>query len=122
MARKEEGAILALLREPTVGAAAKACGVSESTLWRWLQEPEFQKKYRAARRQVLDQAINRLQQVTGEAVETLQRNMTCGKPSAEVRAAFTVIDQAMKSSTMTDLEDRIKALEELLATKDGKGA
>src|ERR687886_540740 len=48
--RKREQAILALLQEPTVEAAAKAVGVADVTLWRWMQQPDFQAEYRIARR------------------------------------------------------------------------
>ena len=51
LGRKEEQAIVALLTRPTVTEAAKACAVSEVTLWRWRQRPEFSERYRAARRQ-----------------------------------------------------------------------
>ncbi len=109
--RKEEQAIVALLTRPTVAEAAKACAVSEVTLWRWMQQPEFTERYRAARRQVLEQAIAQLQQASGEAVETLRRNLTCTVASVEVRAALAIIDQAVKGAEVLDLETRIAALE-----------
>ena len=109
--RKQELAIVALLREPTVGETAKATGISEITLWRWMQQPEFTERYRAARRQVLEQAIAQLQQASGEAVETLRRNLTCTVASVEVRAALAIIDQAVKGAEVLDLETRIAVLE-----------
>ncbi len=42
--RKTEAAIVALLAHPTMPEAAKAAGVSETTLWRWLQRDDFRKK------------------------------------------------------------------------------
>ena len=45
---KQERAIVALLAEPTLGAVAKAAHISDVTLWRWMQEPDF--KGQAARR------------------------------------------------------------------------
>jgi hypothetical protein len=50
--RQAEAAIAALLAEPTIEAAARKAGISESTLLRWLQEPAFKAAFRAARRQV----------------------------------------------------------------------
>ena len=47
--RKQEQAIASLLREATLESAAQAVGVGESTLRRWLQQPEFHRAYRAAR-------------------------------------------------------------------------
>ena len=38
--------------------AAKDCGISETTLWRWLSEEAFQAAYRQARRQVVEQSLD----------------------------------------------------------------
>ncbi len=118
--RKQELAIVALLQEPTVEAAAQRAGVSPVTLWRWMQQPEFTERYRAARRQVLEQAIAQLQQASGEAVETLRRNLTCTVASVEVRAALAIIDQAVKGAEVLDLETRIAALETKAAETDSR--
>jgi hypothetical protein len=72
LTRKEEQAIAALLTHPTINAAAKAIKVSEATLWRWLQLPAFQRRYRAARAASVAHAIMRLQQVSARAVDTLE--------------------------------------------------
>src|SRR5687768_1104504 len=93
LSRTQERAILALLQEPTVAAAAEACGVGEATLARWLRLPAFQAEYRAARRQVVEHGLSQLQQLTSEAAATLRRNLGCGLPSVEVRAALGVLDQ-----------------------------
>jgi len=40
LSRKQEQAIAALLTCPTIEQAAKAAGVGETTLWRWLQDSD----------------------------------------------------------------------------------
>jgi hypothetical protein len=45
--RKSEAAIVA----PTMPEAAKAAGVSETTLWHWLQRDDFRKKSRRLRKE-----------------------------------------------------------------------
>ena len=106
-----EQAILALLAHPTIGEAAAACGVGDVTLWRWLQQPDFAERYRAARRQVVEGAIANLQQAATEAAATLRRNLTCGVASVEVRAALAVLEQAIKGAELLDLAERVAALE-----------
>ena len=110
--RKEEQAIVALLTHPTVAEAAKACAVSEVTLWRWMQQPAFTERYRAARRQALEGAIGSLQQAASEAASALRRNLACGVPSVEVRAALGILEQAIKGAELLDLQERIEALEQ----------
>ena len=73
LSRKQELFIAALLREPTLAAAAKATGIGEVTSWRWLKHAAVQTAYREARREVVQQAIAQMQRAAGLAVETLCR-------------------------------------------------
>src|SRR6266540_3697619 len=109
--RKQDKAILALLTEPTVEAAARSIDSAPATLWRWSQQPEFKARLRDARRAVVEGAIGRLQQAATEAVDTLRRNLTCGTPSVEVKAAATILDQAIKAVELFDLAERVEHLE-----------
>ena len=65
--------MLALLGEKTISNAAKAAGVDESTLRRWLAEDEaFQAAYAEARQAAFQAGINRVQALTARAVDTLE--------------------------------------------------
>jgi hypothetical protein len=112
MTRKQDAAIAALLTEPTIEAAALKAEVAYSSLRGWLRLPDFQAAYRAARRSVVEAALARLQQATGAAVDTLQRNLTCGKSGDEIKAAVAVLDHAVKAVEVLDLAERIAALED----------
>ncbi len=109
--RHNERAIAPLLQAPTILQAAGQVGVSESTLIRWMHDPVFAEEYRAARRQVVENALAQLQQATGEAAATLRRNLTSGVASVEVRAAMAILDFALKALEWADLESRIARLE-----------
>jgi hypothetical protein len=115
-ARLEDLALAALLSEPTMQQAASKAGVSESTMLRWLADPSFQARYRAARRQVVEQAVAQLQQGTSEAVETLRRNLKCGLPASEIAAAKAILDFAVKGVELVDLAVRVDALEQAADT------
>ena len=101
-------------------AAAKA-GIGESTLLRWLQAPEFKARYRDARRQVVEHAVCALQRATSTAVATLERNLTCGVPAAEISAAKAVLDFAVKGVELVDLAERVEQLEQAAAVTKTKG-
>lgn len=123
LSRYQESAISALLTEPTVAEAAEKAGVSERTLRRWLSDsPEFVGAYRRARLQVVEAAISHLQQASAEAVATLRRNMDCGNPHAEIRAALGVMDLSIKGAELLDLEARIEELEDLVGASSAPGA
>ncbi|TEB08635.1 hypothetical protein Psch_02201 [Pelotomaculum schinkii] len=113
--RKMEAAIAALLTAPTIAEAAAAVGVHEQTLWRWLQQEEFQGRYREAKRQAVAQAVARLQQATTKAVDTLEEVMDddLATPSSRVTAAKTVLDAAFKGIELDDLAARVDELERL---------
>jgi hypothetical protein len=118
--RKQDKAILALLTEPTVEAAARSADVAPATIWRWTQQADFRSRLRDARRAVVEGAIGRLQQAATEAVETLRRNLTCGTPSVEVRAATAILDQAIKAVELFDVVERVEQLEaRLVARSEG---
>jgi hypothetical protein len=117
--RKQEAAIVALLTERTHAAAAKA-GIGEAALQRWLRDPGFVAAYRAARRQIVEGGISRLQQVFGDAVDTLRRNLTCGTPSAEIRAAATILEQAVKGVELADLVEEVEELKQAFADRGKK--
>ena len=59
---KKEAAILALLTARSIGDAARTSDVPPRTLYRRLQEPEFDAAYRKARRAAFAQATARVQQ------------------------------------------------------------
>ena len=108
---RQERAIVALLAEPSIEAAAKTAEVSDVTIWRWMKQPEFRSKLRDARRAVVEGAIGRLQAAATEAVDTLRRSLTCGTPSVEVRAATVILDQAIRAVELFDLAERVEHLE-----------
>jgi hypothetical protein len=109
--RTQELAIAALLSCRTIKAAAKRCGIDESSLRGWLRLPEFVAEYRAARREIVDSAICRIQAATDKAVRTLERNLKGKRPSDEIRAATVLLEFAVKAVDQTNLLARIEALE-----------
>jgi hypothetical protein len=121
LSRKHEQAIVALLGQPTVEKAAQAVGVNEKTLRNWMKLPAFLAAYRDARREIVEGAITRLQQLCNGAVLTLNRNLTCGTPSVEVRAAEAILDRSCQALDLGDVLERIEALEQRLAGGKRKG-
>lgn len=113
LSRKKEQAIAALLSQPSIGGAAKKLGVGEKTLFRWLQLDEFQRAYKNARRQVIQQAIAQIQSVLSEAVQTLLNVMadSTTPASAKVSAARALLDIGFKVVEIDDLESRIEKIE-----------
>lgn len=119
LTRKQEQAVISLLTCSTIGEAAKNTGISEVTLWRWLQLPGFTERYREARRQAVGQAVAMLQQATGEAVETLREVMhdKASRDSSRVAAAKSVLELAIKAVEIEDLQAKVEELEQIVAER-----
>jgi hypothetical protein len=109
---RAEQLIAALLSEATYEKAARAARLSKATVLRRLRDPEFRSAYRAARRDLLDATLGRLQRASTEAVQTLQSALRCGVPSVRVTAARSILDYALRVGELMDLEERIEALEQ----------
>jgi transposase-like protein len=111
---KQEAAILALLSSRNVEEAARAAGVNQRTLYRWMKEPAFNAAYRAARRAAFAQSVGRLQQASSAAVSTLLKVMIDpGTPaSTKVRAADSVLAHTIKAMETDDIEARVTLLEQ----------
>ena len=119
LGRKQFKAILALLEHRTVGAAAESIGVGQSTLFRWMQDHNFQRHYLQAKKRVVDQAISQLQQMCGEAVQVLKQIMMddTNPPSTRVACAKAILGQALKGFELEDLAARIDSLEKALESQ-----
>ena len=109
----QEGAILALLSEPSIAAAAVKANVGQRSLHRWMREAPFLDEYRRARREAFSQAIGLTQRSSAAAVATLLRVMhdpTAPWPS-RVQAASHVLRFARESIELDDLAARVEKLE-----------
>ncbi len=106
-----ERALSALLSSGSIADAATRCGLNEKTLRRYLSDTDFQKEYRAARRVVFEQNISRLQSLHTQAVDALERNLTCENPSVEVRSAQIIIEGNRKDFETLDILERLEVLE-----------
>lgn len=112
--RKQDIAVLALLTEKTHKEAAEKAGISESTLWRWLQEDKFQEKYQQAKREAVSHVTARLRQSMTIAVDTLIDMAKNKKTPAMARAsaARTLLEYGFKAHETEDLQKRFERIEE----------
>jgi transposase-like protein len=111
-----------LLSNSTIKRAAKAVGIDETTLWRWLQDKDFHAAYRTARRESVSQAMPRLQQVSTEAVNTLREIVKDKKQPApsRVSAAKAILEFSIKAVEIEDMAERLAQVEAILAQQPAK--
>jgi hypothetical protein len=66
------------------------------------------------RRGILENTVAKLQSVTHQAIETLERNLTCENPSIEIRCAQIILEQSLKGLEILDTENRLQMLEHIV--------
>lgn len=112
-------AIVHLIEQPTITAAAEQTGVTRQTLHSWLQRAQFQAEYRAAKREIYGHAVTKLQKSAGKAADVLYELMCAPADSEDVSAgvrlgaARTVLDMAAGAS-MDDLAAEVEELRNAL--------
>lgn len=124
LSAKQELALRALISHPTLKDAAAAAGISESTLWRYKQDPQFSRRLREARREAVGHAVQCLQPVAGDAV-TFLHNLILNKeaPAApRVTAARIVLDYSIRAVELDELRQQIEDLTEFIRVKQEQDA
>jgi hypothetical protein len=114
-AHKRQAAIAGLLSCGTIGQAAVQAGICEKTLRLWMAQADFAAAYRQARQQVVEQAIGILQTASIQAVAALVRNLSSGKPGAEIAAANHLLEKSLAAVDQFDVLTRLEALEQQAA-------
>jgi hypothetical protein len=119
---KQEQALIALLDCGEIKQAAETAGVTKVTLWRWLQSPDFQTRYRGARRQLVETAIAQLQSDCTIAARVLREvaEDRDAPASSRVAAARTILEQSIGAIELMDLQERVEMLEKALPATEGK--
>jgi AcrR family transcriptional regulator len=119
LSRRQERALLALLENggATLNLVAKKAKISESSLSRYLKDDLFLSKWRELRAQSVEQAVARMQSLTGAAVETLKQNLTSGNRPSEVRTAISIIRDSVAAIESFDLAQRIARIEKQMVSK-----
>ena len=103
--RKDELIIAALISNPTVAAAATACGVSKTQIHARLRNAAFKEKYDAARREVLEHSAAYIQGMVSEAIQKMRDIMNDPDASQQVQlnAAEAITRNSLKLTEQADI-------------------
>lgn len=108
---------MALMQSRSLSEASQISGVPIRTLYSWLHEDtEFMNQYQQMKRESLQAVTDEISQKAVEAVQVLAEIM--GDPEekagARVTSARTILDNYIKLTELTDIEQRLTAIEEKL--------
>lgn len=100
----------------TAEAAAQKAGRSQRTVFRRLADPDFQRRLRELRADMLQRTAGMLTAAALEAVKTMVALLATNVPSAvRLAAARSVLELGLKVREAQELDERIAALEAQLA-------
>lgn len=108
---RQRKAVLVLAATGNTTRAAKEAGVTQQTVYRWLEDPTFRNELRAAELQVLENLSRRLMDLTSKAITTLDGLLSDKNSTTRLRAAQTIIEGALKLREIMSIEERVAKLE-----------
>lgn len=110
---RQRRAIAALLTAKSIDAAAKAAGVSERQLHRWIDLPEFTAALRAAEGEALASVVRRLTVEAAGAVNAILivLNDADTSPAVKLRAADLILSRVMSLRELSELDSRVRLVE-----------
>lgn len=102
-----------LLANTTIRATSQAIGISESTIYRYLNDEDFKMEYEQRRREMLVDNCHTLQANMGKAIEELVEiiNSKTTAPQIRLNAIDTLLRHTYKQTELIDILSRLEALE-----------
>ena len=108
-------ALQSLISGETIEVASQAAGVSERTLYRWLNLPSFKAELRGLELQVVESVGRRLVSMSEMALDSLEdvlRRPEGRGQNTRRLAAVAVLELLLKWREKVDWESRLQAVEE----------
>lgn len=109
----DQALLLALACGATIENAARSAGVSESTAYRRLAEPDFKHRLHQVRADMVQRTAGALTAAAQEAVRTLLALQKDSVPAAvRLGAARAILELGVRLRESAEFEQRIAALEQ----------
>ena len=94
--------------------AARDVGVHESTLYRWLENPEFRNELDSLRREASELAVTEIQSAMLQAVSVVIDATRSENEAIRLRAARELLQLGLRIGEIEKLRHDIRSMEELL--------
>ena len=115
LTHKQEKAIMLLLQNKKMEEVAQELRISQVTLYRWIKQDAFKKRFAEVRQELFNEALDSLKTLTKEAIDTLDDILKNGtKETSRVTASKTVLELALRLKEVEELEKRVEELEKIV--------
>ncbi len=109
----EPTAALAIASGSTIVEAAERAGISERTVRRRLDDPDYRMEISRLRSKLLDAAVGRLVAATTQAAGTMQALLEADSEHVRLGAAKGILEFGLSLQEALETQTRITTLEEL---------
>lgn len=117
LSEKQFTAISLLMRSLPVAEVARETGVNRVTIYRWLKSDLFNAELDKRKNEMIKQSSRKLAGLMDRSIDVLGKLLSSKQQNTRRLAAGNLIDFCVKFSDITDIEKRIKALENSLVKK-----
>jgi hypothetical protein len=112
--KNETLAVIALASGSSVRDAANKSGVSERTLFRRVKDSKFQDDVNNARREIIENSLSKLIELSEKAVNTLEQLLQSDNQTVRIAAAKFILQGSLELRREVEFESRISYLEKML--------
>lgn len=113
LSKKQGDTLLALISSPSIREAAKKANVGEVTIYRFLNDDNFQRIYRRVRKFVVMEALAKVQTNLAQAVDVLVSILKDPDTSVghKIATAKIMLEYSLKSVETEEIMERIEDIE-----------
>ncbi|VGO12179.1 hypothetical protein PDESU_00730 [Pontiella desulfatans] len=108
---RQERLLVELVKTPDIQAAAKAAEVGRTTVYRWLEQPEFAAELDRCRNQAMNEALCNIKSLSSKAVQVMQELLDSENHSVRRMVCKDVLRHALQLREMEEIEQRLSRIE-----------
>lgn len=114
LTRNQSKAISLILEARSITEGVKKAGISKTTFYAWLKNPEFKAEFVRQRQELVDLALHELKTSLSEAVTVLRELLKAEGEGVRLRTAQAILENVLKSIELENIEQRLEVLERSL--------
>jgi len=111
-------AAVALASGKNIAEAAAAAGMTERTVQRWKEDPQFIARVEELRSEIVHDVAGRLAASMTRAAETLEGLLHSSNERVKLSAAMQIIGLGLKVTELSEIQKKIEELERTLTPRE----
>ena len=118
--QRQESALPVVALFPSIAQASRASGVGKSTLYRWLQDPDFRAEVARIRQEYAELARQELQGLSLRGAAVINDALNDPNPAIRLRAANYALSHSARLSEIRQVGQDLQELKDALALRSSR--